>query len=134
MDGSVCEGLLHILCDGGFYLEHKTQHDTLLQYLSQVQPETSRPIHCVLFAAKSLEAAVTFLRTSSADLNQLLYLAEKAIAVASLHQSSVLVEKLVRGLAKQIALDNVNEDQLGRARSILLDVLHCPDDTVKLSG
>lgn len=106
----------------------------MLQHLRQANPTTGTQIECVLYAAKSLQATSSFLQTTSSQVEQFLDLAEKAVRVSSIHQSTLLVEKLVRGLAKQIAEGNLNEDQLRRTRSLILKVLHFPDNTVRLSG
>ncbi|XP_071513328.1 rotatin-like isoform X2 [Panulirus ornatus] len=134
IDGDVSEGMIHALCDGGFYLEHKDQYSILLQYLSQARPTSGNQIECILFAAKSLQATSSFLQTASSQVEQFLDLAGKAVQVSTFHKSTLLVEKLVRGLAKQIAQGNLNEDQLSRARNLILEVFNFPDVAVRLDG
>nr|XP_045603670.1 rotatin-like [Procambarus clarkii] len=134
IDGDVCEGLILILCDGGFYLEHKNQYDILLQYLIQAKPMVATQIKSVLFAAESLHATSDFLQTSSSQITEFLDLAEKAVPVSSIHRSNVLVEKFIRGAAKQIALGNMDKEKVEKSRRLLLQILVFPDVTVRLSG
>ncbi|XP_042205049.1 rotatin-like isoform X3 [Homarus americanus] len=134
IDGDVSEGLMLVLYDGGFYFEYNNQHNILLQYLSQVKSIEADQFRCVLFATKGLQATARFLQTSSSQLEEFLDLAVKSLSVSSVHQSTVFVEKFVRGMAKQIAIGCVNEEQLDKARNLLLQILQFPDVTVRLSG
>ncbi|XP_069941170.1 rotatin-like isoform X2 [Cherax quadricarinatus] len=134
IDNDVCEGMIRILCDGGFYFEHMSQHNVLLKHLSIANPTVGTQIKSVLFAAQSLKATSDFLQTSSSQQVQFLDLAEKAIPVSSIHQSNVLVEKFVRGVAKQISLGNMEEEHVEKAQMLLLQILRFPDATIRLSG
>ncbi|XP_066980837.1 rotatin-like [Macrobrachium rosenbergii] len=134
VDKEIVASLILVLCDGGFYLGYRTHYSLLLQYLSQVLPDMTTQVNSILFAAKSLEATATFLSTSSSDFEEFLTYAEAAIEVASIHQSSVFVEKLVRGLGKQVSVGTVGSHHLQRARDLLLKVIHFPENSVKLAG
>ncbi|XP_068219569.1 rotatin-like [Palaemon carinicauda] len=130
----IVASLILVLCDGGFYLGYNTHYSLLLQYLSQVLPGMTTQVNSILFAARALESTATFLCTSSSDFEEFLTCADAGIAVASIHQSSIFIEKLVRGLGKQVAIGNIGSQHLERARDLLLKVIHFPDVTVKLAG
>lgn len=126
--------MVSVLCDGGFYIEYSKHHAYLLSHLSKAEPTLAKQVKSITFAAQGLCATSDFLRTSTSHLAQFLELAERSLPVASIHQSTVFVEKLVRGLAKQIALGNVDAEQLTRMRQLLLQVLSYPDDVLRSAG
>ncbi|XP_027230320.2 rotatin [Penaeus vannamei] len=134
IDHDVAKSLVSVLCDGGFYIEYSKHHAYLLSHLSKAEPTLAKQVKSITFAAQGLCATSDFLRTSTSHLAQFLELAERSLPVASIHQSTVFVEKLVRGLAKQIALGNVDAEQLTRMRQLLLQVLSYPDDVLRSAG
>ncbi|KAK7067609.1 hypothetical protein SK128_024999 [Halocaridina rubra] len=134
IDRDVSASLILALCDGGFYLEYRKEYDFLHPYVSKVMPDIAAQMKCILYAADALKITAAFLQTSSARLEEFLKFGEKALSVASIHQSSVFVEKLVRGLAKQVSIGNSEINLLEEMRKLLLQVLHHPDVTVRLCG
>lgn len=126
--------MLSILCDGGFYIEYSKHHALLLAHLGKAEPTLAKQVKSITFAAQGLCATSDFLQTSTSQLALFLELAEKSLPVASIHQSTVFVEKLVRGLAKQVALGNMKAEQLERMKQLLLQVLSYPDDVLRSTG
>ncbi|XP_050706077.1 rotatin-like [Eriocheir sinensis] len=134
IDNAVCDAVVMVLCDGGFFLQHPEHHHTLLQYLTQANPTSANEVRCLLFAAKSLEATSNFLKASNSDLQGFLDLAEKSLPSCSVLQDATILEKLLWGVGRQAKEGSVSEEQLEQSRHILLQCLHSPVLSVRLYG
>lgn len=134
IDNAVCDAVVMVLCDGGFFLQHPEHHHTLLQYLTQANPTSANEVRCLLFAAKSLEATSNFLKASNSDLQGFLDLAEKSLPSCSVLQDATILEKLLWGVGRQAKEGSVSEEQLEQSRLILLQCLHSPVLSVRLCG
>ncbi|KAK3876745.1 hypothetical protein Pcinc_018481 [Petrolisthes cinctipes] len=134
VSGDVTDGLMSVLCNGGFYLAYRPIHTALLTYLDQANPSATSQVRSVLFAADSLQATCEFLRASGMGLAPLLGLAERSLPSSCIHQSTSFVDKLVERVSDTLAEGSMGEEELRRARELVLAVLRYPDLTVKLTG
>lgn len=134
IDSAVCDAVVMVLCDGGFFLQHPEHHHTLLQYLAEANPTSANEVNCLLFAAKSLEATSNFLKASNSDLQGFLDLAEKSLPSCSVLQDAAILEKLLWGVGRQAKEGIVSEEQLERSRLVLVQCLRSPVLSVRLCG
>lgn len=134
LDSAVCDAVVMVLCDAGFFLQHPEQHHSLLQYLTQANPKAARDVKCLLSAVKSLQATSSFLKASDSNLKKFLDLAERSLPSCSILQDVAFLERLLWGVGKQAKEGSVSVDQLERSRFILLQCLHSSVLSVRLCG
>ncbi|KAK8388982.1 hypothetical protein O3P69_020746 [Scylla paramamosain] len=134
LDDAVCEAVVMVLCEGGFFLQHPQQHHSLLQYLTQANATAADEVRCLVFAAKSLQATSSFLQASDSDIKAFLDLAEKALPSCSVLQDAAFLERLLQGVGRQAVQNSISDKLLDKSRFMVLQILHSPILSVRLKG
>ena len=108
-----------LLSEAGFFFEYPTYHKEVMLFLEKIDPVSFNTINSILFLGKKLNDTSYFMNLSSSQIELFLDKSEAALQCLSLHQSELVIEKIIRGMSKQIGCISINQDILERMHLIL---------------